>query len=196
MNIPGLKKHEFRPDRRRGRQLDTLWPTPRQQLRILRWILYGLLCLVGLVLQDVALCRIRVLGGCTDLLPALVMTVAAVSGAHSGSVFALVAAVAYFFSGSSAGTYVIAVLTAAAVGVSIFRQAFLRRGFWAVMLCLVLGMTAYEMAVFAINLFLKLTVPARAGAALATAGLSVLCVPVCYPVVLAIGKLGGEAWGE
>ncbi len=190
------KKKEFRPDRVGTGQFQKLWPTPQQQLRMLQWALYGAVCLVGLLLQDVLLYRLDVLGGCTDLVPCLILLVTVMQGAESGGVFALVAAVLYYFSGSSAGFYVIPLLTAVAVFAAMFRQAFLRRGLGAILLCAALGMVLYEVGLFGINLFLKLTVFNRVGAALLTALLSVVASPVWYPVLLAIGKLGGETWKE
>ena len=190
------KNREFRPDREGTGQLHKLWPTPKQQLGALRWLLYGGICLVGLLMQDVLLYRVNVLGGCTDVVPCLILMVAMMQGAENGGVFALVMSVLYYFSGSSAGFYVIPLLTAVTVFVAIFRQAFLRRGFFALLLCGALGMLLYELGLFGISLFLKLTVASRAGAALMTALVSLLTVPVAYPLLLAIGKLGGETWKE
>lgn len=196
MKIPVLKKNEFRPDRRGTSQLRKLWPTPTQQLRMLRWALYALICLVGLLAQDVLLYRVNVAGGCTDMVPCLILMVAVIQGAEQGSVFALCASVLYYFSGSCAGFHVIPLLTAVTVLAAIFRQAFLRRGFWAVVLSVGLGLLTYEMGLFAVSLFLKLTVFSRVGAVLATVALSLLAVPVVYPVLMTVGKLGGEPWGE
>lgn len=190
------RKKEFRPDREGTGQLNKLWPTPTQQLRALRWLLFSAVCLVGLLLQDVLLYRINILGGCTDVVPCLILMVVVLQGAESGSVFALVMSVLYFFSGSSPGFHVIPLLTAVAVFVVIFRQAFLRQGFFTLLLCVGMGMILYELGMFAVSLFLKLTVASRAGAALATAVLSMAAVPVMYPVLSAIGKLGGETWKE
>ena len=190
------KNREFRPDREGTGQLNKLWPTPKQQLRALRWLLYGLICLVGQLLQDVLLYRVNILGGCTDVVPCIVIMVAVMQGAESGSVFALLLSLMYYFSGSSAGFYVIPLLTAVAVFAAMFRQAFLRQGFFTLLLCSAMGMCLYELILFGVNLFMKLTVMDRAGAALMTAVLSLLAVPVLYPVLLAIGKLGGTTWKE
>ena len=190
------KNREFRPDREGTGQLNKLWPTPKQQLRALRWLLYGLICLVGLLLQDVLLYRVNILGGCTDVVPCIVIMVAVMQGAESGSVFALLLSLMYYFSGSSAGFYVIPLLTAVAVFAAMFRQAFLRQGCFTLLRCCAMGMCLYELILFGVNLFMKLTVMDRAGAALMTAVLSLLAVPVLYPVLLAIGKLGGTTWKE
>ena len=196
MKLFHRRKTEFRPDREGTGQLNKLWPTPLQQLRLVQWLLYTAVCLVGLLAQDVVLYRLDLAGGCTDLVPCLILMVTVMQGAESGSVFALVLSVLYFFSGSSAGFYVIPLLTAVAVFAAIFRQAFLRRGLGAIVLCAAMGMALYELGLFAINLFLKLTVWDRVGAALLTALLSLVAVPVFYPVLLAIGKLGGQTWKE
>lgn len=196
MKLPFLKKREFRPDREGTNQFQKLIPTPQQQLRILCWALYGLICLIGLIAQDVALYRINIFGGCTDILPCMVLMIVVMQGVENGSVFVLIASVLYFFSGSSAGFYVVPLLTAVAVLVVIFRQAFMRRGFWTVLICALLGMLLYEMGLFIINLFLGLTVFSRIGAVLCTVVLSMVTVPVCYPLFMAIGKLGGQPWGE
>ena len=190
------RKNEFRPDREGTGQLNKLWPTPKQQLRALRWILFSAVCLVGLLAQDVLLYRINVLGGCTDVVPCLILMVAVLQGAESGSVFALIMSVLYFFSGSSPGFHVIPMLTVVTVFVVIFRQAFLRQGFFTLLVCTVMGMVLYELGMFAVSLFLKLTVADRVGAALATAVITVAAVPVAYPVMMAIGRLGGETWKE
>ena len=196
MKFPIGKKKEVRPDREGTGQLNKLWPTPSQQLRALRWLLFTAVCLVGLLAQDVLLYRVSIAGGCTDVVPCIILMVVVLQGAESGSVFALVLSVLFFFSGSSPGFYTIPLLTAVAVFVVIFRQAFLRQGFGTLVLCVAIGMLLYEMGVFAVNLFLKFTVASRLASAAATAVLSLAAVPVLYPVLLAIGKLGGETWRE
>lgn len=190
------KKRDFRPDRSGVWQLNKLWPTPMQQLTGLKWILFGAVCLVGLLMQDVLLYRVDVGGGCTDLVPCLIVMVAVLQGAESGSVFALVMSVLYFFSGSAPGFHVIPLLTAIAVFVSILRQACLRQSLLALVLCAAIAMVLYEAGLFAVCLFLKQTVANRFGASVVTALLTLTAVPVCYPVLLAIGKLGGETWRE
>lgn len=190
------KKREFRPDGSWLWQLNKLWPTPLQQLTALKWALLAVVCLVGLLLQDVLLYRVDVAGGCTDLVPCLIVMVAVLQGAESGSVFALVMAVLYYFSGSSPGFYEIPLLTASAVLAVILRQACLRRSLLALLLCVAVAMILYETGLFMVGLFLKRTVAGRFGASLMTALLSLAAVPVCYPVLLAIGKLGGAAWRE
>lgn len=185
------KKQDFRPDRPGVWQLNKLWPTPLQQLTALRWVLYGVVCLVGLLMQDVLLYRVH-----TDVVPCLIVLVTVMQGAESGSVFALVMSVLYYFSGSAPGFHVIPLLTGVAVFVVILRQAFLRRSLFALLVCALLAMVLYESGVFLAGLLLKQTVASRFGGSLLTAVLTLLAVPIAYPVLLAIGKLGGETWRE
>ena len=190
------KKQEFKPDRVGTGLLDKLWLTPLQQLRVLRWALFGVVCVVGLLMQDVLLYRINIGGGCTDLMPCLIIMVAVMQEPESGGIFALVMSVVYFFSGSAPGVHSIFLLTALSVAVTIFRQVCLWRGFGAVMTCSSVAMFVYEMALFGVNLFLKQTTLQRFGAAMVTGRLSVLSLFLAYPVLRAISKIGGDSWKE
>lgn len=190
------RKHEFKPDRRRSDVLGKLLLTKKQRQSLLRWLLYGVVCLAGLLVQDVALYRMSWFGCCADIVPCLIMMVAIMQGAESGCVFALVASCLYFFSGSAVGAYVIPLITAVAIFVAIFRQGNLSRGFGAILLCAAGGMLMYEFSIFGIGVFLELTIMQRWPAMALTALLSLVAVPVAYPVLLAIGKIGGETWKE
>ena len=123
------KDYDFRPDSEESVNLDKLLLTQRQRFSLLRWVLYGVLCLVGLLLQDSVLCRVDFRGGCLDLVPCLIFMITALQGAEQGSIFALVAAIVYDCAGSAPGLYVIPLITVLAVLVAVLRQAALRRGF-------------------------------------------------------------------
>ena len=104
--------------------------------------------------------------------------------------------VLYYFSGSAQGPYVVPLITVIAILTVIFRQACLRKGFFSILLSTALGMMCYEMVLFGIGLFLKHTVTHWTMAAVFTALLSLVAVPVGYPIARAIGKIGGETWKE
>ena len=108
----------------------------------------------------------------------------------------LVASIIYFFSGSAPGPYCIILITFLAVLASIFRQAYLRKGFSALMLCSAMCIFLYEACVFLIGLFLKQTYSQRFGLFMLTAALTLICLPAGYPIALSIGKIGGEVWKE
>ena len=190
------KEYDFRPDSVQTGSLDKIFLTQRQRFGLLRWTLYGLLGLLGLIVQDVVLCRISYLGGGTDLVPCLIIMIAALEGAEEGSIFALIASVVYFFSGSAPGPYMIPLITGIAIFMAILRQACLPRGFFSILLCAALGMAAYEMLLFAIGMFLGNIPMIRMEAMLRTALYTLCAFPIAYPLARLIGKIGGETWKE
>ena len=190
------KRYEFRPDKEHSGIANKLILTRQQQKSLLKWLLYTLVLLALSVLQDVILCQVRLFGSTTDLVPCGIFLICLAEGMEGGSVFSLVAAACYLFSGSSAGYHSLVLLTGISVLISYFRQSYLRKGFAATMLCTGAGLLVYQLAVFAIALFLGQTNPSRLGAFSLTAGLTFIWAPLLYPVVGAISKIGGEAWKE
>lgn len=190
------REYEFRPDPEHADHLDKLLLSQRQRFGLLRWTLFSVACLAGLLAQDTMLSRLDVCGAGTDLAPCFIFMVAALQGAEPGSIFALIASIIYHFSGSAPGPYVIPMITAISVFAAIFRQACLPRGFVSILLCTAGGMLLYEMGLFAIGSFLGYLAPNRAGVMALTALLSLAAVPIAYPVLLSIGKIGGETWKE
>ena len=190
------RKYEFKPDKPNASFLSKLYLTKRQRLSLLKWGLYALVLLILSVLQDVVLCRYRLFGATTELVPCAIFLICILQGLESGSVFALVAGLFYLFSGTAPGPYAMVFITFLAVGVTYLRQSFLQTGFATAMLCTGSAMLVYEMAVFVTGLFLQLTLPGRFVGFLLTAGLSLLAAPVLYPICLAIGRIGGETWKE
>lgn len=190
------KKNEFKPDRFRSDILGKLILTKKERMSVTRWVLFSLVCLAALIVQDVALYRLTVYEACTDIAPCLIIMVAVMQGGESGSIFALIAACIFYFSGSAPGVYAIPLITIPAVFVAIFRQGSMRKGFITILLCSAAGMLMYEMGVFGIGLFLGQTTVERLPQMLLTAALSMIVVPLVYPILLAIGKIGGETWIE
>ena len=188
------KKNEFRPDKPQTSILSHLVLTPTQQRTLLKWSLYGALLLLISVVQDVILSQVRLFGATTELIPCAIFLIAVLEGAEQGSVFALVASLLYLFSGTAPGVYSMVAITFYSVGISIFRQAYLQERFASAMLCTAVAMLAYTMTNFAFGLFLGLTISARYYGFLITAGLSVLAVPIVYPILRVIGKIGGQIW--
>ena len=67
------KKYRFRPDPTGAGIWNKLYITPQQRKIALKWGLYGLICLVCLILQDAVLGRVRLFGGYVDLAPAAII---------------------------------------------------------------------------------------------------------------------------
>lgn len=190
------KKYEFKPDKAPSALAAWLHLSRKQRKSVLRWALYGVMLLLLSVLQDVILCRFRLFGATTELVPVAIFLICILEGLQRGCVFALISACLYLFSGSAAGTYSIVFITVLAVTVTALRQAYLQKGFSAAMLCTAAAMLVYELAVFAIGVFLGLTTWGRIGGFGLTAVLSLLTAPLMYPVALAIGRIGGDPWKE
>ena len=190
------KKIEFRPDPTGHDVAGKLHLTRQQRQALLKWLLYSLVCVLGLVLQDSMLARLRFLGGGFQIAPALVILICVLEGCESGSVFALCGSLIYVFSGSAEGRYCIICLTLAAVLAAAFRQSYLRRDMGSDLTCVAAAMLLYELVVFFIGLALELTYAARWGVAVMTALISTLSAAVLYHPVKHIGTIGGNVWKE
>ncbi len=199
-NIPWGKamarRYEFKPDKENSGIANKLILTRQQQKKLLKWVLYALVLLVLSVVQDVMLCQVRLFGVTTDLVPCGIFLICLTEGLEESCVFALIGAMLYHFSGASAGYHSIVLLTAISVGITYFRQSYLRKGFAAMMLCAALGMLLYVLLVFFVALFLGQTNFSRCWAFCLSGGLSMIAAPVLYPILGAIGKIGGESWKE
>ena len=189
-------KKEFKSDKPHSGFWGKLYLTPKQRKVILKWSLYGALLLVLSLLQDVVLCRMDLFGATTELVPVGIFLICILEGAESGSIFTLTASLLYLFSGTAAGPYSMVLITALAVGVTIFRQAYLQKGLAAAILCAGVAMFAYELLQFLMGLFLGLTIPGRLIGFVITAAVSVIAIPILYPIALSIGTIGGETWKE
>jgi cell shape-determining protein MreD len=108
----------------------------------------------------------------------------------------LLASWIYLYTGTPGGPYCIVFITVTAIAISVFRQAYLQRGFGTALLCVGVCMVLYEMAVFGIGLFLGQTYGHRVIGFLVTALSSVVAVPVLYPIFLRVQAIGGEIWRE
>lgn len=190
------KERSFRPDKVGTTILHKLYISPSQRKTILKWTLYSLMLVLLSVIQDVMLSNVRILGATTELVPCGIFLICILEGAEAGAVFTLLASWIYLYTGTPAGPYCIVFITAFGLLVSVFRQAYLQRGFGSAILCVAICMTIYELAVFGIGLFLGQTYGYRILAFLVTALGSVLAVPVLYPVFLRIQAIGGEIWRE
>lgn len=188
------KKYEFKPDKPRSGLLDKLFLTQKQRRSLLKWTLYTFVLVVLSVVQDVLLSQVRLLGGTTELVPCGIFLICILEGIEKGSVFALMSSLVYLFSGSAAGYYSVVFITVLAVLVTALRQSFLQRGFGAAALCAAGAMVVYELAVFCITTFLGQTTFLALPSFLITALLTLLSIPMLYPIFLSIG--GGDTWNE
>ncbi len=190
------KRQEFHGDKPHSSLLDKLYITHKQRLSLLKWLLLGLILLLLSALQDVVLCRFRLFGATTDLIPCAVILICIMEGVENGCVFALVSSLIYQFSGSAPGMYAMVFLTVIAIFAAIFRQSYLQKGFGAAFFCTAGALFIYELLIFFMGLFLELSFPGRIIGFLITGGLSLICIPPLYPLVMLVGKIGGSIWNE
>lgn len=190
------KKQDFRPDKPTTSLFSHLILTKNQQRNLLKWVFYTLLLVFLSVMQDVLLSQVRLFGATTELVPCAIFLICILEGTHTGSVFALVSGLLYLFSGTAPGPYSMVAITFYSVGVCIFRQAYLQESFSSAYLCTAMAMLAYVLTNFLFGLFLGLTPLSRIFGFLVTAILTLLTVPVLYPVLKAIGAFGGYQWKE
>ena len=190
------RSFEYRPDRTEGALLARFLPTKKQRQKLLKWSLYSLLVLVLSLLQDVLLCKVRILGTTTDLVPCCIMLICMLEGAQRSSIFCVTAALFFVASGSSPGYYVMPAITLIAMVVTMFRQGYLRLSFGTVFACLAVAVFGYEMIVFAVQWISGRVLPERMTAFTLKAALSLAVAPLLYPMAAAIEKIGGESWKE
>ena len=195
---PSRKKpqYEFKPDPKGTNFFKKLYLTRLQRMRLLKWGLYALLCLFLLVLQDSMLSSFRIFGATTDLAAAVIILIAIHEGMEKGGLFALVASTVFWCAGSAPGPYAIAYITFLTIGASYIRQSFWRRSFGSTGICTAVIIYVYELAVFGTGLFDGLTIWTRLGVFLTSALMSCIVMIPVYPVVRAIGKIGGDSWIE
>lgn len=190
------KKYEFQPDKPYATWLSKLQLTKLQQKQLLKWCLYAIVLIVLSLIQDVVLCRFRFLGGTTALVPCGIFAICMLEDTQKGSVFALVSACLFFLSGASPGAHVIVLITILAIVLSALQQTYLQPGFPAVVFACTVGMFLYELAVFAFCLLVDQVIFSQYMSFFIPAALSVVVVPVIYPFIKAINRIGGEVWKE
>lgn len=190
------KKYQFRPDPKDSGVWNKLYVTPTQRRVALKWALYGLVCMIFLIVQDAFLGRIRFFGGFVDLAPCAVILICVMQGAENGGLFALIASMVYVFSGSAPDTLCIALITVFSVLLAMFRENYLRRGFGSDWLCAAVAMMLYEISVWGIGVFFGLTYPGRISVFAVSGVLSLAVMPALYPLLNWIGQIGGKLWKE
>lgn len=190
------KKYEFKQDKLGTGFWSKLYLTKKQRRSILRWAMYALVLLVASVLQDVILCRLQLFGATTDLVPCGIILICILEGAEKSSLFALAASFLHLFSGGMPGIYSPVILTALAICASIFRQAYLQKGFGATLLCTAAALLLYAVLNFLVGLFGGLTLPGRLFAVILSVLMTLPAVVVLNPVCMSIEALGGETWKE
>ena len=190
------KRNEFRPDPTSSTWLKTRKLTRQQKLRLLKWVLYALIVMMCLVIQDVIMSQFRLFGATTDLAVGAILLITVIEGTEVGSLFVLIASTLYWFSGSAPTPICIALLTAFGIGATMFRQMFWHRSRGTLTLCACLALTAYELGLFVTGVMRGLTYFGRLPSFLLTSAYTCLVMIPLYTLVYKTGLIGGNTWKE
>ena len=190
------KRNEFRPDPTTSTWLKTRRLTRLQKLRLLKWVLYALIVVMSLVIQDVIMSQLRLFGATTDLAVGAILLITVIEGTDVGSLFVLIASMLYWFSGSAPTPICIALLTAFGIGATMFRQMFWHRSRGTLTLCACLALTAYELGLFVTGIMQGLTYFGRLPSFLLTSAYTCLVMIPLYTLVNKTGLIGGNTWKE
>ena len=190
------KQPDFKPDRRNISLPRMFHVTQVQRLRLLKWGLYILTCILLLTIQDVIMSRVRVFGATTDLAVCVILLITVIEGVEIGSLFVLVASTLYYFSGSAPGPYCIVLLCFIGIGATLVRQAWLRRTKLSIVFSAGLALTLYELGLYIVGMGMGLTRWDRIFSFLLTAAYSWAVMIPLYSLINKIGLIGGTSWKE
>ena len=190
------RQNEFRPDPATSTWLKTRKLTRQQRLRLFKWLMYALIVIMSLVIQDVIMSQLRLFGATTDLAVGAILLITVIEGTDVGSLFVFIASILYWFSGSSPTPVSIILLTALGIGATMFRQMFWHRSRGTLTLCACLALTAYELGLFVTGLMQGLTYWGRLPSFLLTSVYTCLVMIPLYSLVDKTGLIGGNTWKE
>ena len=190
------RQNEFRPDPATSTWLKTRKLTRQQRLRLFKWLMYALIVIMSLVIQDVIMSQLRLFGATTDLAVGAILLITVIEGTDVGSLFVFIASILYWFSGSSPTPVSIILLTALGIGATMFRQMFWHRSRGTLTLCACLALAAYELGLFVTGLMQGLTYWGRLPSFLLTSVYTCLVMIPLYSLVYKTGLIGGNTWKE
>ena len=187
---------DFRPDNQDSSWLKMLHITQAQQDLYLKWGLYIALIVVLTMIQDVIMSQVTIFGATTDLAVCAILLITVIEGVDVGSIFVVIAACLYYFSGSSPGPLCVGFLSVLGIGACLFRQMYWHRNPGSIVLCAGLALMLYELGMFAVGIATDLTRWDRIGVFITTGLLSIAVMIPLYSLVNRIGQIGGNTWKE
>ena len=190
------RRNEFKPDRETSTFFKTQRLTRQQRLRLTKWLLYAAIVMVSLIIQDVIMSQIWLFGATTDLAVGAIFLITVIEGTEIGSVFVLIAACLYWFSGSAPVPVCIALIVFFGIAATMFRQMFWHRSRGTVTLCACLALTSYELGLFVTGIMQGLTYFGRLPYFLLTSIYTCLVMIPLYHLVYQTGLIGGNTWKE
>ena len=146
------KANEFKPDAPTATLFKTRKLTQQQQLRLTKWVLYVVIIVLCLVIQDTVMCRLPLLGATTDLPVAAILLITVTEGTDVGSLFILIASVLYYFSGTAPGPYCIGLMSVFGIFATMVRQMYWHRSRGSLTISAMLALVCYELGLFVTGL--------------------------------------------
>lgn len=171
-----------------------LFLTKAQRGTLLKWSVFTLTFLFLQILQDVIFSRMTILGGCADVVPALLLLVCLLQEPASGLLFVMICSLVRALCGVVMGPVSLAVLVFLGVVLCALRKNNLWGEFRSVVLCCWLGLACHSAILFFLGIFLTHTTWSRYLSTLGGLFGSMIAALVLFPLVRAIGKIGGSSW--
>lgn len=173
-----------------------LFLTPTQRKILTKWGLFTLTFLLLQVFQDVVFSRIKILGGCPDIVPAWLLLVCFTQNTAPGAMFVLGCCAFRCLCGAALGPVSLGVLVFAGIFLSALRRTSLWGDVRSVFFCCWAALLGHQLLLFGLGVFLGHTTMGKLLPALGGCLGAWLAVPVLYPVARGIGKIGGQVWKE
>ena len=189
-------EQDFKPDPNTATWLKTTRLTQQQRLRLTKWSLYILCCILCLVLQDVIISQLPLFGACMDLPVCAILLITVLEGSEVGSIFVLTASIFYYFSGTAPTAVCVGLLTYTGVFATLLRQMYWHRSRGSILLCSMIALAIYEIALFVTGLYNEVTVFTRIGSFGLTILYSCVIMIPLYSLIYKIGLIGGNTWKE
>ena len=191
-----IERSEFRPDPKPILWLKSLRLTRLQRLRLLKWVLYVATIVGALVIQDVIMSRVHILGATTELAVPVILLITVIEGTEVGSLFALIASVAYFYTGSAPNAISIGLICFPGIIACMLRQMFWHRSRASIILFAGLAAMVYSLGMYVVGVSQDLTRWDTLPLFTLSGAYNVLMMIPLYPLIVKIGLIGGNTWKE
>ena len=159
-------------------------------------MLYVVIIVLCLVIQDTVMCRLPLLGATTDLPVAAILLITVTEGTDVGSLFILIASVLYYFSGTAPGPYCIGLMSVFGIFATMIRQMYWHRSRGSLTISAMLALVCYELGLFVTGLLMGLTYWGRLRYFLLTCLYTCLIMIPLYSLINKTGLIGGNTWKE
>ena len=176
--------------------LKSLRLTQLQRLRLLKWALYVAVILGALVIQDVVMSRVHIMGATTELPVAVIMLITVIEGTEEGSLFALIASVLYFYTGSAPNAYAIALICFPGILACLLRQMYWHRSRASITLFAGIANMVYAIGMYVVGVSQGLTRWETLPLFVLSGAYNVLVMIPLYLLIVKIGLIGGNTWKE